>query len=369
MSIDKKIHELALAASDGVGSIQAKRLLEYFGSAEDVFKASKKELRKVENITTKSIDSILSKHGYQRAEYEIEYIIENNVRVFCILDADYPFRLRHVPDPPVLLFVRGSINLNQFRTVAIVGTRKATDYARSTVAKLVEGMQGLQVCIVSGLALGVDGYAHQAALDFDLPTIGVLGHGVDRIYPGQHRALAKTMLESGAIVSEFFSKTPPDRENFPRRNRIIAGLSDAVIVIESKNHGGSMITADIANGYSRDVFAYPGRTTDEYSEGCNNLIRTNRAYLMSGAQDLASIMNWDLPKSKTQTKAIQKPIFADLTEEEEKVVHSIAAKGKIGLEEMSVTLAMPVSQLAVTLLNLEIKGIAVASPGKVYSLI
>ena len=367
MDLDKKIHELALAASDGVGSVLAKRLLEHFGSAEHVFSATKKELTKVEQITRKAVDSLLGKQGYKRAENEIGYIVDNEVRVYSILDADYPFRLRNLPDPPVLLFVRGNVELNQYRTVAIVGTRRATDYGRKLVNELVEGIQGLHTCIISGLALGVDGYAHQAALDCELPTIGVLGHGVDRIYPGQHRQLAKAMLENGGIISEFFSNTHPDRENFPRRNRIISGLSEAVIVIESKQHGGSMITADIANGYNRDVFAFPGRITDEYSEGCNYLIRTNRAYLITGAADLAAIMNWEIPNTAKKNITIQKPMFADLTEEEQKVINTIAAKGKVGIEELSVLLNIPVSQLAVTLLNLEIKGIAIAAPGKVYS--
>jgi DNA processing protein len=265
------------------------------------------------------------------------------------------------------MFYKGTAGLNAARVVSIVGTRSATEYGRSITRKIIEGLTGQQVLVVSGLAYGIDGNAHRIALDCGLNTVGVLGHSLDRIYPSAHAGMAAKMLTQGGLLSEFISGTKPDRENFPRRNRIIAGLSDAVIVVEAAQKGGALITADIANTYNRDVFAVPGRIGDPFSEGTNYLVRTNRAALIQKPEDIEYLMGWKSDRSTPP--AIQRKIFLEMTEEEERIMAIVTEKGQIGIDDICISTGLAMGKVSASLLNLEFEGVVKCLPGKLYTLL
>ena len=362
--MDMKSHDLfrlALAMVDKIGSVKAKSLIAYCGSAEAVFKESRKALIKIPGISNKTADKIFASNTFQKAEKELAFIRDRKIEMLYFLDESYPSRLKNYDDAPLCLFYKGNVSLNKKRHVAIVGTRTPTERGRHNCEKIVAELNGNDISIISGLAYGIDAEAHKASLKNGLPTIGVVAHGLDTVYPKEHRSLAQEMCKNGGVLTEFPTETTPDRERFPARNRIIAGLADAVIVIESKSSGGSMITANFANDYSKDVFAIPGRINDDYSLGCNKLIKEHKAFLLESADDLLKLMRWD-NQSPAQ---VQRSLFNDLNREQQKIVELV----KIGMDDIdtiSQSMEMKPSELAGILLDLEFEGVIKKLPGKKY---
>jgi DNA processing protein len=366
---EKLKYQIALTLIPGVGDVIAKNLVSYCGSAEAVFKQKEQQLLKIPGIGSVVAQSVLNFKNFERTEEECLFIEKNKINCAFYTDKNYPTRLKNCMDAPVLLFYKGNIDFNHNKIVSIVGTRNATDYGKIFCEKLVDDLKPHNAIIVSGLAYGIDITAHKAALKNNLSTVAVLAHGLDRIYPPTHKPIADKMLTSGGLVTEFVSETNPDKENFPKRNRIVAGIADAVIVVEAAKKGGALITAEIANSYNRDVFALPGRIGDTYSEGCNNFIKTNKASLIESIADLEYLMRWDLDDGDKKKKQIQKKLFVDFTEEEQKLVSFLNEKGKQDIDSISIYSDLPVSKIASTLLNLEFKGVLKSHPGKMYELI
>lgn len=361
------LHQVALTLVPHIGPVQAKLLIEHLGDATAVFKAKKQALEKIEGIGTVRAASIRHFADWQEAEKEIAFIERYKITPLFLGSEQYPRRLFHCYDPPTLLYYRGNAPLNAERVVAIVGTRYKTDYGRQLTEALVSGLARYNVMVISGLALGIDAIAHKAALKNELPTIGVLAHGLDKMYPAEHKTLAKDMLrQGGGLLTEFRSKTAPDKHHFPARNRIVAGMSDAAIIIETDIKGGSMITANLANDYNRDVFAFPGRTTDAKSAGCNQLIRTNKAMLITSAQELAEIMRWEPTHPPVQK--IQQELFITLSAEEQKMVQLLKEKDSLPIDELNARSGLSPSQVAEALLNLELQQVLAALPGRRYRL-
>jgi DNA processing protein len=368
------LYKIAFTLVPNIGDIYAKNLISYFGSAEAVFNLSVKQLAQLPNISEKSATQLqrnLSQKEYLlRAEKEIKFIEENQIKVLFHDDDEYPRRLKNCHDAPVLLFYKGNANLNVSKIVSVVGTRTPTDYGIKLTEQLIEDLALHDVLIVSGLAYGVDVCAHQSALKNKLNTIGVVAHGHDRIYPSHHENIAYQMYKQGGILTEFISETNPDRENFPKRNRIVAGMCDALVVVETKVKGGSLITAEIANSYSRDVFAFPGRSGDEFSSGCNGFIKRNKAVLIEHAGDLLYAMNWnneELLKQKNKKQQIPLPIL--LNDKEQKIVDALKTKDKVHVDEVSNHAGFTSSETSGILLQLEFNNIVKSLPGKLYSLI
>ncbi len=359
------VHKLALSLIKGIGPALSKSLLSYFGNAEAVFAANRVQLMKIEGIGEKTTNAILHNSAIEDAKEHLKFLIRHEIKVLFYTDSDYPRRLRNCYDAPLLLYYKGNADLNHSRIVSIVGTRNATNYGKMLCKQLIETLKSFDVLIVSGLAHGIDAAAHKECLNFEVPTIGVLGHGLDRIYPAIHKDLTKKMIHNGGLLTEFLPGTNPDRENFPKRNRIIAGLADVVVVVEASIKGGALITADLANSYNRDVYAFPGRSTDEFSEGCNFLIKTNRAALINQAKDLIYYLSWDVENAKKTNLQSQLPLSLSV---EEQVIFEVLTTGPLSIDELSLNANQPQSKLAITLLTLEMRGILVALPGKIYQL-
>lgn len=358
---------MALTKVKLVGSVHAKNLLAHFKNAKNIFDASQSELKMIPNIGKKIAANISQFNDFSEVERELKFIKRNKIKVHTYLDESYPHRLKHYNDAPIILYQKGEIDLNPSRTVAIVGTRKATERGKDFCKGLVKELKEYDVVVNSGLAYGIDYTAHQESVKSKVPTIGVLAHGLDRVYPATHKGLATKMLENGGLVTEYQSETNPDRQNFPSRNRIIAGMSDAIIVVETKITGGSMITAQFANNYNKDVFAVPGRLGDEYSKGCNHLIKTHKAALIESAKDIGYIMRWD--KKDENTAQVQRQIFVDLTPEESQIVNLLRTKDNIGTDKLSFDLQKSTSQIAVLMLKLEFKGVVKSLPGSRFALV
>ncbi|HEX2608992.1 MAG TPA: DNA-processing protein DprA [Flavisolibacter sp.] len=364
--MDELLCRLSLTQIPHIGDVQARLLVQYFGDARSVFQASLSELLAIEGIGEIRARSINRFRDFAPAEKEIAFLEKYRIRTLFLTDPAYPQRLLHCYDAPVLLFFKGEANLNASRILAIVGTRGATEYGRQFTAKLVEELEAHQVMIVSGLALGIDSYAHKAALKYQIPTVGVVGHGLDSIYPPSNASLAKEMVQQGGgILSEFFSGTPADRHHFPLRNRIVAGLCDATIVVETHIKGGSMITAKLADSYNRDVFALPGRTTDNKSSGCHYLIRNHRANLLTEAKDLLELMGWD---DKKPAGKAQRTLFIELTEQEQMIVDLLQGKEHRHIDEINLLSGLSSSAIAAAMLNLELQNVVQSLPGKLYRL-
>jgi DNA processing protein len=360
------LHNIALTLVPDVGPVIAKLLISYCGSAETVFSASKKELSKIPQIGIKTIERIKNHHdAFKRAEAQIKYLEKIGATAVVFHSEDYPQRLKHFESSPLVLYGRGKMNLNHPRTVAIIGTRKPTEHGRINCEKLIAGLLPYEVQIISGLAFGIDTCAHAQAVKLGIETIGVMGHGLDRMYPASNKKLAAQMIENGGVLTEFPTETNPDRENFPMRNRIIASMSDVIVVVESKKRGGSIITAEFANAYNKDVFAIPGRLNDEVSEGCNGLIKQHKAYLLESADDIGYIMRWDEIDKK---KIVQKTMFIDYSADEQKVIDILKEKTQISVDDLNYHLKLTPSALASMLLNLEFKGAIRSLPGKKYIL-
>ncbi|HWZ14870.1 MAG TPA: DNA-processing protein DprA [Mucilaginibacter sp.] len=363
------VHQLALTFIKNIGPTLAKSLVSYFGDAEEVFKVSRHSWMGVPGIGEKRIELADVDAALARAEQEIKFIEKNNIDVLFYTDSRFPKRLKNCYDSPVLLYAKGNANLNQQRIISIVGTRNATEYGKELCRQLIEELQPYNALIVSGLALGIDVTAHKECVKHHVPTVGVLGHGLDRMYPSQNRVTAEKMLENGGLLTEYPSETIPDRENFPQRNRIVAGMADATIVIEASIKGGALITAEIANTYNRDVFAYPGRIGDEYSEGCNFLIRNNKASLLTGAADLAYILGWERADAiKPMTEQLILPI--DLSNDEQLIFEILQQhSAPLAIDDLTIKANMATSQLAMNLLNMEMQGHIRSLPGKMYRLV
>ena len=362
-------YKIGIELIPNVGSINAKKLIAYCGGVEAVFKQSKKALQKIPGIGVVIANEIYNQKVLDRAEKELDFIAKFNIKTFFYLDSDYPERLKQCEDSPVLFFFKGNhkLDLNNNRFISIVGTRKATDYGKKICDEMVNDLclMGYEPVIVSGLAYGIDITAHKSALKNDLATIAVLGHGLDTIYPIVHRSIAKEILEKGALITDFTSKTKFDRNNFIKRNRIIAGLSDATIVIESSLEGGALITADLANSYNREVFAVPGNVGSKYSQGCNSLIKTNRAALVETAEDVALLLGWESKESKITQQKIQFPV---LEKDEELIISHLRNVKQDTIDAISHSAGMPVSKVSSILLNLEFNGLVKCKPGKVFTI-
>jgi DNA processing protein len=362
------IYRIALSMLKGIGPVNARNLVAYCGGVEPIFtdRKLKNTLEKVPGIGPKLIASITDRSVLPAAEKELAYVRKHGLRMRFYLDADFPHRLKQAEDAPVLLFAKGNADLDAPRMVSIVGTRTPTDEGKRLCVELVEGLRSTGATIVSGLAYGVDIVAHRTALRQGLPTIACVAHGLDKLYPGEHAATARDMVEQGALVSELPSGSSFAPGNFPARNRIIAGLADCTVVVESGPKGGSLITADIANSYDREVFAYPGRPTDPRSEGCNKLIQQNKAMLVTSAADVITFMEWAPP---TKRKApVQAALFTELQPEEQALVDVLRKKGKVDIDTLCVESRVPQGKAAGLLLNLEFNGVVRALPGKVYAL-
>src|ERR1051325_812500 len=357
------LYNIAITLVPEIGDIRAKNLIAYCGSAEAVFKEKYGKLLKIPGIGSIAASAVARANVMKRAEEEVRFIRKHKITTLFYTDPAYPKRLLHCEDSPVLMYYKGNADLNGSRIVSIVGTRKATAYGKDICQELLADLAEMNVLVVSGLAYGIDICAHKAAIENALPTVGVLAHGLDRIYPGVHAATAKKMIGNGGLLTDCPSCTNPDRENFPKRNRIVAGLSDAVIVVEAGRKGGGLITADLGNSYNRDVFAFPGRVGDEFSEGCNFLIKTNRAALIQSAKDLAYIMGWE-EKKKKDKKRTQPQLFVNVGEDEQVIVNVLKDKGRINIDELSILSDFPMSKTATLLLGLEFSGLVRSFPGK-----
>lgn len=363
---DEQFHQLALTLVPGLGDVLVKTLISYVGSAQEVFKLPIPKLVKVPGIGP-NIARAIRKYDLNEAERERKLLEKNKVKTFFYTDKKYPQRLRNIYDAPALLYVSGNIDLNHARMLAIVGTRNATENGKGFVRDLVKDLTGLSVVIVSGLAYGIDVEAHKTALKHQIPTVGVIASGLGTIYPSVHAKYARKMIDNGGIVTEYSYNTGLDPARFPARNRIIAGLSDATIVVEAAHKGGALITADLASGYDREVFAVPGRYKDEYSAGCNQLIKNNIAQMITSAEDLQYYMQWpeeDVPQPPELLLEEK-----DFNSEEWAVISILQKNGEsLQIDDISWKSNINLGQLATILLNLEFKGIIQSMPGKKYAL-
>ena len=359
-------HLLALQQVEGVGDIVAKKLINHCGNAAEVFKTKTSQIAAIDGIGSVLVQKLKDKTIFEKAEEELHFIKSNQINVAYFQDENYPNRLKHCIDGPVLLFTSGNIDLKNKKTISIVGTRQITSYGMEFCRKLIEDLAPLDPVIVSGFAYGVDIFAHQLAIEHDLQTIGVVAHGLNQIYPKTHKKYVAKVEQNGGFMTEFWSSSNPEKENFVRRNRIVAGMSEATIVIESAERGGSLITANLANDYNRDVFAVPGRTTDKYSQGCNNLIKTQKANLLTSAADLVYILNWDIA---SKAKPVQKQLFVTLEDDEQKVYDYLLKNGKELMDIIALRCDFPIYKISGMLLNMELKGVIRPLPGKLFEAI
>lgn len=358
------LYQIALTQIENIGPVQAKILSEHFGSAQNIFKAKKKELSIIENIGEVRARNIKAFQDFSFAEREISFIEKYKIKPLFLSDEGYPKRLLNCYDSPTLLFYHGNADLNTGKIISIIGTRNCTDYGRQITEKLIEDLKHENVLIISGLAYGIDAIAHKAALQNDLLTVAVLAHGLDTLYPSQHKALAKDMIQNGGLLTEFNQKVKPDKHNFPKRNRIVAALADATIVVETAVKGGSMITAELANNYNREVFAIPGKTTDSKSAGCNYLIKSNKAILLTDAQQLTENMGWEQKLKPKQ----QRQLFIELSNDEKLIVAVLKDKDAVHIDELYLKSGLTSSAVAAAMLNLELQNVVLSMPGKMYKL-
>lgn len=368
---EEQIYSIALTMIPGVGHIGAKRLVEGMGSATDVFRLRNELTLRIPEVSERVANALNNPQAIARAEQELEFVQKNRLRCLTFYDEAYPSRLRECEDAPIVLFFKGNADLNALRIINMVGTRHSTDYGTQLCATFLRDLKALcpDVLVVSGLAYGIDIHAHRSALDNDLLTVGVLAHGLDRIYPSVHRKTAVDMLEKGGLLTEFPIGTNPDKYNFVSRNRIVAGMCDATIVVESASKGGSLITAELAEGYHRDCFAFPGRSTDECSKGCNQLIRDNKASLLLSAEDFVQTMGWCSESFAHKAAGIQRDLFPDLSEEERQIVDILAERGNLQINSLIVETDIPVHKISALLFELEMKGVVRVLAGGMYHLL
>lgn len=353
---------IALTFIPGIGPRTARKMLSFVIKPEEIF-----QIPSVEYLHQKIVNQQVAQHlknpeYLKKAEYELNYAQKHRIEIIHLFDTSYPYRLSQCDDAPLILYKKGVASLNPLRAVSIVGTRRATAYGKQCVDELVHGMKGDNLQIISGLAIGIDSFAHRAALQNDLQTIAILGTGLNVIYPAINKNLAEKIMQQGALVSEFSVQEPSEKSNFPRRNRIIAGMSDAVIVAETGIRGGALITAQLANSYNRDVFAFPGRVNDELSEGCNWLIKTNRAALITSVNDFYELMNWEKPGQTSKLKQQYLPISV----EEENILKLLFEYKECGIDFICERLDMSISKASTILFHLEMSGLVRCLPGKRY---
>lgn len=363
------LYEIALTLLPGVGDVLAKSLVAYCGSAQNIFSTSKTRLEKIPGIGKERAAQITSAEVLKEAEEELKFIEKYHIEPLFFTDKNYPYRLKECADSPVMLYYRGNANLNSEKIVAVVGTRRITSYGKEQTQKLIADLAAQNALVVSGLAYGVDVCAHQAALENNLATVGVLGHGLNTVYPQVHKSIAKEMIAQGGLLTEYRSTNKMHPSNFPNRNRIVAGLCDALIVAESAVEGGAMLTANVANSYNREVFAFPGKASDRFSAGCNFLIKTYKAKMIESAEDLLREMNWQNSGEHKGTKKKQKQLAITLNEAEQKIYHLLKEKEGLAIDELAVLADMNISTLAATLLEMEMNNILISLPGKRYKLV
>ena len=355
---------LALQSVGGIGDVNARKLVEHCGGPQLVFEEKTHVLKKIKGIGPAVSGKLKSKRIFERAELEMTYMEANNIEATSYFDESYPLKLKHCCDAPLLLFKKGNFNINQQRIISIVGTRLITSYGKRFLKQFLEEIKEYDPIIVSGLAYGIDICAHREALEQNLTTVGILAHGLDRIYPKSHDLTAARMEEYGGFYTEFWSGTNPEKENFVKRNRIVAGISEATVVVESARKGGSLITAEMANSYHRDVFAVPGRTDDLYSTGCNLLIKSNKAAMITSVKDLEYVLGWKTDREKI--KDIQKSLFVELDPHEQKVIDHLNASEKQVLDLLALECELSIQKTVTILLQLELKGLVRSLPGKWY---
>lgn len=363
-------YTIALLQTPSVGDKTARTLIAHCGSAKAVFETSKKDLAKINTIGAVTSQHINAFEGWKQTDAEMLFLEKHDITPFLYHETNYPSRLKYFDDSPTILYQKGTWNANkQARIVGIIGTRKPTSYGVELTERLVEALKPYNVTVISGLAYGIDIAAHRSAVSQNIPTVGVLAHGLSRIYPPEHRRTAEKMYEQdGALLTEFPSYVAPDRENFPRRNRIVAGLCDGLVVVETARKGGSMITATIANGYNKDVCALPGRAGDPFSAGCNFLIKSHQAALIENVEDLAYTLGWDVAAKANH--APQPELFVELDDDERRVLAELrlGTNNLLAVDELAFKTQLPLSRLAAVLLGMEFRGIIQSLPGKRYAI-
>jgi len=364
MNDSSTYYRIALKQVHGLGNVTQRKLIQHFGDAESIFQAPTTTLARDFKIPKRITKQLNSKEVHRAAEDEMQFIDREKIDVLWFEDSSYPERLRQVFDAPVLLYKKGNYDLNAPKIIAVVGTRSCTPYGLEKTNEIIDGIAPHHPLIISGLAYGVDVTAHRRAMKNNLSTVGVLGHGLNKIYPAAHRKEAEMMCENGGLLTEFPSNVKVSPELFPMRNRIVAGLADTLVVIEAAKKGGALITAEFAFGYNRDIFALPGRVGDRYSEGCNHLIKQQKAHLLQSAKDIEYIMRWE---QREAPRSVQKQMFIELTDEEQQIYDYLQGQGTVGMETLMIDLNLPGSALASRLLQLELKGVVLAIPGKKYS--
>jgi len=360
------LYQIALTLVPNIGAVQAKLLIENFDSAEAIFKAKIKDLSRVEGIGEIRAKAIKNFTEFKLAEEEILFTEKYKIECLCLKNEQYPKRLLHCYDAPTILYYKGNANLNNSKIISIIGTRTNTDYGKQITQEIIEHLQPFHVLIVSGLAFGIDAIAHKAALENNLATVGVLAHGLDSIYPTQHKKLAKEMLVNGGLLTECRKNIKADKFNFPQRNRIVAGMADATIVVETAIKGGSMITAEMAYNYNKDVFAVPGKIYDNKSSGCLSLIQQNKAILLAKPQQIADELGW---QTKTIKPPKQKELFVQLSSDEKIIINLLQLKETVAIDDLFIQTGLSSSAVAAALLNLELQNIVISLPGKIYKLI
>lgn len=368
---EERIHSIALTQVPGIGSAWARRLVDGVGSATEVFRLRTELPERIPGVNRRVVELLDCPQALVRAEKEYAFAQKNHIECLTLNHETYPSRLRECDDAPIVLFFKGNTELNPLRVINMVGTRNATEYGKQLCVHFLQELQALcpDVLVVSGLAYGIDISAHRAALASHLPTVGVLAHGLDRIYPSVHRKTAVDMLAYGGLLTEFLTETTPDRYNFVSRNRIVAGMCDATVVVESAAKGGSLITAELAESYHRDCFAFPGRATDEYSKGCNQLIRDNKAALIDSAEDLVRALCWDTESQTKKAKGVQRTLFVELSEEEQQIVDILSEQGDLQINTLVVQADIPVHKMNALLFELEMKGVVRVMAGGMYRLL
>ena len=371
MNNDERLCSIALTLCPGIGHIGAKRLIDGAGSAVNVFRQRKELPKLLPGVNPSIVTALDCPAAFIRAEREMGFVEKNRLTCLTLQDEAYPSRLRECEDAPVVLFFKGNVDLNRLHVINMVGTRRATEYGKQFCADFLHDLSALlpDVLVVSGLAYGIDIHAHRAALANDISTVAVLAHGLDRIYPSLHRKTAVDMLANGGLLTEFLTETNPDKHNFVSRNRIVAGVCDATIVIESAEKSGSLITAELAEGYHRDCFAFPGRMSDEYSKGCNRLIRDNKASLLLSAEDFVQAMGWNMQTTLSEKVSVQRSLFIELSEEEQKIVAILEKLGNLQINSLVVEADIPVNKMTAILFELEMKGVIRVLAGGMYQLL
>lgn len=366
MEKDELYYRMALSQVVGIGPKKHKFLISTVGSAQQVFATSLKQLKAIQGISDSNADAIKLYSDFAAIDREYKFIENNNIKVLCYDDKAYPQKLTNCIDSPIILYYKGNGDLNNKRAVSIIGTRSFTEYGRKITEELVEQLKSYDVSVYSGLAYGIDVISHKACVKNQIPTFGVVAHGLGSIYPPVHASIADEMLEHGGLLSEYFSQEKAEKGNFPTRNRIVAGISDATIVVETDIKGGSMITSEIAYSYNKDLFCFPGRTIDSKSAGCNFLIKSLKAQMITNVEDIAISLGWNASKN---TKTPQRQLFIELTPDEEAIIEVLSEKGQIHIDEFYTKTSLNSSQLASAMLSLEMQNLINVLPGKQVCLV